>query len=204
MLVDPHDQESISDALMKLVADKQLWARCRENGLRNIHRFSWPEHCRTYLARITSCKQRQPKWQRNDNPYAYSETDSPGGSLRDIHDLSLSLKISFDGEKNEGIGNLVLKGQEIAKNKEDQAKNFPLKLSANEKPENGRLSMRKFMIVIAVDCDKMADILEIAKIIFEASRTDKDSQSIGFILSTSYSMSYINRLLETVGLKSSF
>lgn len=206
MLVDPHDQESIADALMKLVADKQLWARCRENGLRNIHRFSWPEHCRTYLARITSCKQRQPKWQRNDNPYAYSETDSPGGSLRDIHDLSLSLKISFDGDKNEGIGNLVLKGQEMAKDKETQVKSTPLKLSANEKPENCRVSalgMRKFIIVIAVDCDSLGDILEIAKIIFEASRTDKDSQSIGFILSTSYGMSDINRLLEKARLKSS-
>ncbi|KAL8503700.1 hypothetical protein ACS0TY_022427 [Phlomoides rotata] len=206
VLVDPHDQESIADALMKLVADKQLWARCRENGLRNIHRFSWPEHCRTYLARITSCKQRQPKWQRNDNPYAYSETDSPGGSLRDIQDLSLSLKISFDGDKNEGIGNLVLKGQEMAKDKENQVKSTPLKLSANEKPENCRVSalrMRKFIIVIAVDCDSLADILEMAKIIFEASRTDKDSQSIGFILSTSYGITDINRLLEKARLKSS-
>ncbi|KAK8543242.1 hypothetical protein V6N13_136229 [Hibiscus sabdariffa] len=44
LLVDPHDQQSIADALLKLVADKQLWARCRQNGLKNIHLFSWPEH----------------------------------------------------------------------------------------------------------------------------------------------------------------
>lgn len=209
MLVDPHDQQSIAEALVKLVADKQLWARCREHGLKNIHRFSWPEHCRTYLARITSCKQRQPKWQRNDNPNADSENDSPGGSLRDIQDLSLSLKISLDGERNEGIGNLVLKGQEAAVERKNQVKSAPLRLSANEsmeKPENCRfpaLRMRKFIFVIAVDCDSLADIIDITNIIFEAGRTDKDSQSIGFILSTSYSLSEINCLLEKAGLKSS-
>ncbi|KAM1774412.1 hypothetical protein ACFX1R_045808 [Malus domestica] len=48
LLVDPHDQRSIVDALLKLVSDKQLWARCRQNGLKNIHLFSWPEHCKTY------------------------------------------------------------------------------------------------------------------------------------------------------------
>ncbi|KAK8515517.1 hypothetical protein V6N13_139504 [Hibiscus sabdariffa] len=31
LLVDPHDQQSIADALLKLVADKHLWARCRQN-----------------------------------------------------------------------------------------------------------------------------------------------------------------------------
>ncbi|KAK8545187.1 hypothetical protein V6N12_026027 [Hibiscus sabdariffa] len=31
LLIDPHDQQSIADALLKLVADKQLWARCRQN-----------------------------------------------------------------------------------------------------------------------------------------------------------------------------
>ncbi|RVX19794.1 putative sucrose-phosphate synthase 1 [Vitis vinifera] len=45
LLVDPHDQQSVANALLKLVADKQLWGRCRQNGLKNIHLFSWPEHC---------------------------------------------------------------------------------------------------------------------------------------------------------------
>ncbi|KAI3454220.1 hypothetical protein Pfo_010883 [Paulownia fortunei] len=210
VLVDPHNQQSIADALLKLVADKQLWARCREHGLKNIHLFSWPEHCRTYLARVTSCKQRQPKWQRSDDAYAGSESDSPGGSLRDIQDLSLSLKMSLDGERNEGVGTLVLKGQETAVNGKNQVKSAPLKLAANEsmeKPENCRfpaLRMRKFIFVISVDCDSLADILDISKIIVDAGRTDKDSQSIGFILSTSWSMSEINSLLEKAGLKSSY
>ncbi|GJR86914.1 probable sucrose-phosphate synthase 1 [Tanacetum coccineum] len=29
LLVDPHDPQSVADALLKLVADKQLWAKCR-------------------------------------------------------------------------------------------------------------------------------------------------------------------------------
>ncbi|XP_011093228.1 probable sucrose-phosphate synthase 1 [Sesamum indicum] len=209
VLVDPHNQQSIADALRKLVADKQLWARCRDNGLKNIHLFSWPEHCKTYLARVTSCKQRQPKWQTNDNAYADSESDSPGSSLRDIQDLSLSLKISLDGERNDVTS--VLKGQETAVDRKNQVKSAPLKLAANEsmeKPENCRfpaLRMRKFILYIAVDSDSIADILSITKIIVEAAgRTDKDPQSIGFILSTSWSMSEINCLLEKAGLKSSY
>ncbi|KAA8522973.1 hypothetical protein F0562_009396 [Nyssa sinensis] len=105
LLVDPHDQQSIAGALLKLVADKQLWAKCRQNGLKNIHLFSWPEHCKTYLSRIASCKPRQPWWQRNDDGDENSESDSPNDSLRDIQDISLNLKFSFDGEKSGGSGN---------------------------------------------------------------------------------------------------
>uniref|UniRef100_F6GY93 sucrose-phosphate synthase n=1 Tax=Vitis vinifera TaxID=29760 RepID=F6GY93_VITVI len=46
LLVDPHDQKGIADALLKLLADKNLWFECRKNELKNIHRFSWPKHCR--------------------------------------------------------------------------------------------------------------------------------------------------------------
>ncbi|KAL0297141.1 UNVERIFIED_CONTAM: putative sucrose-phosphate synthase 1 [Sesamum radiatum] len=154
VLVDPHNQQSIADALRKLVADKQLWARY-------------------------------------------------------IQDLSLSLKISLDGERNDVTS--VLKGQETAADQKNQVKSAPLKLAANEsmeKPENCRfpaLRMRKFILYIAVDSDSIADILGISKIIVEAAgRTEKDPQSIGFILSTSWSMSEINGLLEKAGLKSSY
>ncbi|XP_057776496.1 probable sucrose-phosphate synthase 1 [Salvia miltiorrhiza] len=201
VLVDPHDQQSIADALLKLVADKHLWARCREHGLRNIHRFSWPEHCRTYLARITSCKQRQPKWQRPDNPYADPECDSPGGSLRDIHDLSLNLKLSLDGDKSEGIKNVVSKGKESGLDGKKPVKSAPLKVSPNEKQDRfPKLSTRKLILVVSVDCDSVGDVLGITKTIFDSS---KDSPSTGFILSTSFSISEINSHLDKAGLKSS-
>ncbi|GJN40220.1 hypothetical protein PR202_gb29404 [Eleusine coracana subsp. coracana] len=50
LLVDPHDAPAITDALLSLVADKSRWSECRRNGLRNIHRFSWPHHCHLYLS----------------------------------------------------------------------------------------------------------------------------------------------------------
>ncbi|KAH1253471.1 putative sucrose-phosphate synthase 4 [Glycine max] len=52
LLIDPHDHKSIEEALLKLVADKNLWLECRKNGLKSIHRFSWPEHCRNYLSHV--------------------------------------------------------------------------------------------------------------------------------------------------------
>ncbi|GER32060.1 sucrose-phosphate synthase [Striga asiatica] len=198
VLVDPHDQQSIADALLKLVADKHLWSKCREHGLKNIHLFSWPEHCRTYLARITSCKQRHPKWQRSED--TGSESDSPGSSLRDIQDLSL--KMSLDGERTEGsIGSLMLKSQESDRRKQQYSSPALKLLAPNnepmEKPDNSRfpaLRMRKLIFVIAVDSDSLADTLDNSKMIMEAMGKD-NSQSVGFVLSTSWSMSEINSWL---------
>ncbi|PHU30507.1 putative sucrose-phosphate synthase 1 [Capsicum chinense] len=79
LLVDPHDQQAVVDDLLKLVADKQLWAKC-------------------------SCKPRQPLWLRtdddDDDDNENSKSDSPIDSLRDIQDISLNLRFSLDGEKN--------------------------------------------------------------------------------------------------------
>jgi sucrose-phosphate synthase len=84
LLVDPHDQNGISDALIKLLADKNLWQECRKNGLRNIHLYSWPEHCRQYLTRVAACRMRHPHWQ-NDTPTdeAVAE-ESLNDSLKDV------------------------------------------------------------------------------------------------------------------------
>nr|CAB3468528.1 unnamed protein product [Digitaria exilis] len=60
LLVDPHDQHSIADALYKMLSEKQFWSRCRENGLKNIHQFSWPEHCKNYVSRILTLGPRHP------------------------------------------------------------------------------------------------------------------------------------------------
>ncbi|KAA8528054.1 hypothetical protein F0562_035077 [Nyssa sinensis] len=93
LLIDPHDQKAIADALLKLVADKTLWVECRKNGLKNIQRFSWPEHCRNYLSHIDHCRNRHPTT-RLEIMHALEEPMSD--SLRDVEDLSL--KFSIDGE----------------------------------------------------------------------------------------------------------
>jgi sucrose-phosphate synthase len=53
VLVDPHDTEAIADALLKLVMDRKMWSDCRKNGLQNIHKYSWPNHCRQYLQKVS-------------------------------------------------------------------------------------------------------------------------------------------------------
>ncbi|XP_022728639.1 probable sucrose-phosphate synthase 1 isoform X1 [Durio zibethinus] len=211
LLVDPHDQQSIADALLKLVSDKQLWARCRQNGLKNIHLFSWPEHCKTYLSRIAMCKPRQPQWQRSDFGFENPEPNSPGDSLRDMQDLSLNLKLSLDGEKSEGNGTLDNSlDLEDYVDRKSNLESAVLKLSAGaiggaekvslkEKAEQNvggsrfpAMRMRKYIFVIAVDCDSISDIPKIIRTIMEAAGKENP---VGFILSTSLSISDVHSLL---------
>ncbi|XP_022750289.1 probable sucrose-phosphate synthase 1 isoform X2 [Durio zibethinus] len=213
LLVDPHDQQSIADALLKLVSDKQLWARCRHNGLKNIHLFSWPEHCKTYLSRIAMCKPRQPQWQRSDVEFENPERNSPGDSLRDIQDLSLNLKLSLDGEKSEGAGNGTLDNSldiDDSVDRKSKLENAVLKLSKGatggvekaslmEKADQNvvgsgfpAMRMRKYIFVIAVDCDSVSDTSKIIRTIMEAAGKENP---VGFILSTSLSISEVHSLL---------
>ncbi|XP_057510937.1 probable sucrose-phosphate synthase 1 isoform X1 [Actinidia eriantha] len=215
LLVDPLNQQSIADALLKLVADKQLWAKCRHNGLKNIHLFSWPEHCKTYLSRIASCKPRQPRWQRSDDGYEKSDSDSPGDSLRDIQDLSLNLKISLDGDKGSGTLDNALDSEENASGGKNRLENAVSVLSkgAEQNPRKAdsmqkldysnskflTLRRRKFVFVIAVDCDMTSDYLKMVKVIVEAAG-ENQSGFIGFILSTASSIPEIFSCLKSGGL----
>ncbi|KAI4377321.1 hypothetical protein MLD38_014970 [Melastoma candidum] len=216
LLVDPHDQQSIADALLKLVADKQLWSRCRQNGLKNIHLFSWPEHCKTYLSRIASCKPRHPQWQRSDDTDENSDSESPGDSFRDIHDLSLNLKFSLDGEKNEGNENGTSTGSEDRKNKlEDAVMSWSKglkdrKAGSVDKADQNAASVkypairrRKCLIVLAVDCDSLSELLDITQKVFSSVEKERKEGSVGFILSTSLTMSEIHPFLISSGLSAS-
>lgn len=205
LLVDPHDQKSIADALLKLVSDKQLWSRCRHNGLKNIHLFSWPEHCKAYLARIISCKPRKPQWQRNTETEAFS----PSESLRDIQDLSL--KLSLDCDKTEALGNLeaTLGPEDKAASRRSAIENAFLTLSkgllvpssdkhclnvsASEFP---KFRKKKTIYVICVDCDSASGLAEIIKTVLEAAGKDK---ACGFILSTALSIFEVHNLLLSGG-----
>ncbi|KAB2072162.1 hypothetical protein ES319_A08G272600v1 [Gossypium barbadense] len=208
LLVDPHDQQSIADALLKLVSDKHLWARCRQNGLKNIHLFSWPEHCKTYLSRIVMCKPRQPRWQSSDVGFENLETNSPGDSLRDIQDLPLNLKFSLDGEKSEGTGTGALDNSFDIDDSVDRKSNLEkadLKFSkgaigslmekAGQHFGGGRfpaMRTRKYIFVIAVDCDSVSDIPKVIRTIMDAAGKENP---IGFILSTSLSVSEVHSIL---------
>lgn len=214
LLVDPHDQQSIANALLKLVADRQLWAKCRQNGLKNIHLFSWPEHCKTYLSRVLSCKSRHPQWRRQENGLETSESDSPNDSLRDIQDISLNLKLSLDGEKIEGSGNLdtALDSEENIVDEKRKIENAVLTWtkgvlgdkrdgSAEKSEQNSSnskfpaLRRRNYIFVIALDCDADDDFLGTIKRILEVVEKEKNAGSVGFILSTSLTISEIHSLL---------
>ncbi|KAH0451070.1 hypothetical protein IEQ34_021762 [Dendrobium chrysotoxum] len=219
ILVDPHDQDSISAALYKLVSDKQLWARCRQNGLKNIHLFSWPEHCKTYLSRIASCKPRHPQWKRSEDVLEKSDSESPGDSLRDIQDISLNLKLSIEGDKTEESGNLdTLDSEESIADRKTKLEKAVLKLSkgvskVTQKAGSGEkhdqsssasklpaLRRRKHVFVIAVDFDSETSVIEIILKIFEAVHKERISGSIGFVLSTALTISEIYSLLMAGGI----
>ncbi|XP_047941719.1 probable sucrose-phosphate synthase 1 isoform X1 [Salvia hispanica] len=215
ILVDPHDQQAIADALLKLVADKHLWAKCRANGLKNIHLFSWPEHCKTYLSKIASCKPRKPRWLQNKNDGSddeSSESDSPSDSLRDIHDISLNLKFSFDGSKDirENIDGSLDSGDQRSKIEnamqawsKGMAKSAQKSGSTSEKGDQKfpALRRRKHIIVIAVDSDASSGFAETVRKIFEVLETERTEGSVGFILATSLNIREIRAFLESEGLK---
>lgn len=218
LLVDPHDQQSISDALLKLVSNKQLWAKCRQNGLKNIHLFSWPEHCKTYLSKIATCKPRYPQWLRNDDGAESSESESPSDSLRDIHDLSLNLKFSLDGEKSGGSGNdNSLESEGGTADRKTKLENAVLSWSkgiskdtrkekSDQNTNAGKfppLRRRKHLFVIAVDCDTNEGLLDTIKVIFESAGKERGEGSVGFILSTSLTISEIHSFLNSSGLSPS-
>ncbi|RID73747.1 hypothetical protein BRARA_B00877 [Brassica rapa] len=213
LLVDPHDQQSLSEALLKLVADKHLWAKCRQNGLKNIHQFSWPEHCKTYLSRITSFKPRHPQWQSDDDDDDgdNSEPESPGDSFRDI---SLNLRFSFDG----GSGNDGSMNQEVSSSMDRKSKIEAAVLNWSKGKDSSRkmgsslersevssgkfpaVRRRKFIFVIALDFDGEKDTLAATRRILEAVEKERADGSVGFILSTSLKISEITSFLESGGL----
>jgi len=209
LLVDPHDQQSISEALLKLVADKHLWAKCRQNGLKNIHQFSWPEHCKTYLSRITSFKPRHPQWQSDDGG-DNSEPESPSDSLRDIQDISLNLKFSFDGSGNDNYMNQEGSSMDRKSKIEAAVQNWSKgkdsrKMGSLERSEvnSGKfpaVRRRKFIVVIALDFDGEEDTLEATKRILDAVEKERAEGSVGFILSTSLTISEVQSFLVSGGL----
>ncbi|CAO2143789.1 unnamed protein product [Urochloa humidicola] len=102
LLVDPHDAAAITDALLSLLADKSRWVECRRAGLRNIHRFSWPHHCRLYLSHLAArCDHpAAPHHQLLRVPAAGAgATSGDDGSLSEsLRGLSISIDASHDAK----------------------------------------------------------------------------------------------------------
>lgn len=216
LLVDPHDQKAIADALLKLVADKNLWHECRKNGWKNIHLFSWPEHCRTYLTRVAACRMRHPQW-KMDTPNDDLATESSlGDSLKDFQELSL--RLSVDGEKyslnaasdfnqSSGRGEPEIQDQvnrilNQINRKDAQAQAQP-ESCLNISNKYPLIRRRQKLYVIALDCynDQGAPdkkMLHVIQETFKAVKSDHQmSRASGFALSTAMSISETVELLKS-------
>ncbi|OMO71008.1 Glycosyl transferase, family 1 [Corchorus capsularis] len=210
LLVDPHDQLAIADALLKLVSEKNLWHECRKNGWKNIHLYSWPEHCRTYLTRVAACRMRHPHWQ-TDTPgdEIAAEESSLNDSLKDVQDMSL--RLSVDGDKYSSLNGSLdpVAASAGAPELQDQVKRV---LSRIKKPETNTketevgklenvpskypiLRRRRRLIVVALDCYDSKGVPEksmaqTVQNIFKAARLDTQTAKVtGFALSTAMPIS---------------
>lgn len=142
LLIDPHDQKAIADSLVKLVADKNLWLECRKKGLKNIHRFSWPEHCRNYLNHIEHFRNRHSASRLEITPVAEEPISD---SLRDVEDLSFRFSTEVDS-KLDGEMDLATRQKEII---EAITRRVSSTGNSNASYFPGR---RQRLVVIAADC----------------------------------------------------
>ncbi|KAH6816225.1 sucrose phosphate synthase 3F [Perilla frutescens var. frutescens] len=220
LLVDPHDQQAIADALLKLVSEKNLWQECRRNGLRNIHLFSWPEHCRTYLTRVAACRMRYPQWQTDTPADEHAAEYSLNDSLKDVMDMSL--RLSIDGDKTSLNESIDMAAAGDNPEVQDQVKKL---LSKMKKPEPGgresdadrkltdvpskypMLRKRRKLIVLAVDCydSKGAPekkMIHLIQEIVKALKLDAQfARHSGFVLSTAMPMSELTEFLKSGNIK---
>ena len=52
-LVDPLDSQAITDALLRLLRDRDAWSQASRNGIRGVRKhYSWQAHARSFLERI--------------------------------------------------------------------------------------------------------------------------------------------------------
>ncbi|WCJ34996.1 Sucrose-phosphate synthase family protein [Euphorbia peplus] len=179
LLVDPHDQKAISDALLKLVADKNLWTDCRKNGLKNIHRFSWPEHCRNYLSHVENSRNRHRTTRLEITPIP---EEPMSDSLKDVEDLSLRFSIDADLKLNSELDAATRQKKLIEAITQVSSSNRSVTVTYSP----GR---RQMLFVIAVDCydsngKRTEKLQEIIKNVMKAAGLSLGLGRIGFVLLT--------------------
>lgn len=69
-LVDPLDRQSITNALLKLLRDKDAWMKASRNGIRGVRKhYSWQTHARSFLTRVADLpKERKPVFSEPPGP----------------------------------------------------------------------------------------------------------------------------------------
>lgn len=61
-LIDPLEPETISDALLKLLEDRDLWLKCSAQGIHGVEKnYSWKAHAKSYLKIIKPIAERSER-----------------------------------------------------------------------------------------------------------------------------------------------
>lgn len=204
LLVDPHDHQAIADALLKLLSEKNLWHECRNNGWKNIHLFSWPEHCRTYLTRVDACRMRHPQWQTTTTEDDVDVEESFNDSLKDVQDMSLRLSIDGEFAASSGGSNEDQVKRVLSKiRKQDSGSNHENMLLDNVSNKYPLLRRRRRLIVIALDSyesngDPDKKLIEIVQRIIKAVQLDPQTARVsGFALLTAMTMQETTQFLAS-------
>ncbi|TVU25952.1 hypothetical protein EJB05_28475, partial [Eragrostis curvula] len=202
LLVDPHDAAAITDALLSLVADKARWAECRRNGLRNIHRFSWPHHCRLYLSHVAAnCDHPAPhQLLRVPVPAASGRQDSLSDSLRD-----LSLGISVDTSHDiAAAGDSAAAIMDALRRRRAATADRPAVASHARAAAGFAPGRRQSLLVVAVDCyagDGKPDVERMKKAIGVALAAGGEGSGgrVGYVLSTGMTVAEAAAALAACG-----
>ncbi|VAH93740.1 probable sucrose-phosphate synthase 5 [Triticum urartu] len=199
LLVDPHSAEAITGALLSLLADKGQWLESRRNGLRNIHRFSWPHHCRLYLSHVAAYCDHPSPHQRLRVPGVPAASPSMGGgdSLSDsLRGLSLQISVDASSDLNAGDSAALIM---------DALRRRP---AADRREGSGRAlgfapGRRQSLLVVAVDCygdDGKPDVEQLKKAIDAAmSAGDGAGGRQGYVLSTGMTIPEAAETLKACG-----
>lgn len=199
LLVDPHSAEAITGALLSLLADKGQWLESRRNGLRNIHRFSWPHHCRLYLSHVAAYCDHPSPHQRLRVPGVPSASASMGGdeSLSDsLRGLSLHISVDASNDLNAGDSAALIM---------DALRRRP---ATDRREGSGRAlgfapGRRQSLLVVAVDCycdDGKPDVEQLKKVIDAAmSAGDGAGGRQGYVLSTGMTIPEAAETLKACG-----
>eukprot|EP00250_Pteridium_aquilinum_P016325 c23050_g1_i2 orf=218-3400(+) len=192
LLVDPHNPKEIADALLKLVSDRNMWMECRRNGLTNISYYSWPQHCRIYLARIAQCRLQHRHWQDGSlmDRQQVADEEFSRDSLKDVH-----THLSVD-ERSVGNGSDRLESQ--LKYQSGQENNGSSIVSESDK----RFWQRKMKKVFIIAIDSYdSDGKPSSKMLEAIQEIIKQLKPGGFILSTAMRLSEMIELLNLGGVR---